>query len=330
MASILLQQLQLVLPALDGQVVDSLQIVSADRIATQYYPQLDPAQPVLLLGLTEPSSAKHIQKVLDQAYPATHPVILIRGAQAQPAIPLAELAQQAGFSPFTALLLPPLATPAAYETLQDIVAHLRSPEGCPWDRELTWAKLRGSLLEETHELLAALDAADSVKIQEELGDLLLQVGLQAQIATEEGKFRFGDVVAGIVAKLIRRHPHVFGDAVVSDTAEVLANWEMIKAAERKSNGEKRSPLSGIPKGLPALAQAEAYLDRMSRLQTIEWPAEPWAALAALPPAAAITADFLGDVLFDLVVWARAHDLDAESALRATNARFATRIDDARL
>ena len=216
--------------------------------------------------------------------------------------------------------------PAAYAALQDIVAHLRSPEGCPWDRELTWDKLRGSLLEETHELLAALDAADSTKIQEELGDLLLQVGLQAQIAAEEGRFRFGDVVAGIVAKLIRRHPHVFGDAVVSGTADVLTNWEAIKAAERQRSGEKRSPLSGIPKGLPALAQAGAYLDRISRLQTLETPAEPWAALVALSPAAAITADFLGEVLFDLVAWARARDLDAESALRTVNARFAARID----
>ena len=129
-----------------------------------------------------------------------------------------------------------------------------------------------------------------------MGDLLLQIGMQAQIATEEGRFRFGDVVAGIIAKLIRRHPHVFGDATVSGTAEVLANWEAIKAAERKSNGEKRSPLSGIPKGLPALAQADAYLDRMSRLRTAEAAAQPWAVLSALPPDAPITDEMLGDAL----------------------------------
>ena len=112
------------------------------------------------------------------------------------------------------------------------------------------------------------------KVAEELGDLLLQVALLTQIATEEGRFRFPEVVAHIVAKLIRRHPHVFGDVEVSGTDEVLANWEAIKRAERAANGDaaqKRSPLAGIPKGLPALAQAEAYQDRMSRLREVDAP-----------------------------------------------------------
>ena len=150
-----------------------------------------------------------------------------------------------------------------------MVARLRAPDGCPWDRELTWVKMRASVLEEAHELLDALDADEPGKVAEELGDLLLQVALLTQIATEEGRFRFPEVVAHIVAKLIRRHPHVFGDTQVSGTDEVLANWETIKRAERAANGDaaqKRSPLAGIPKGLPALAQAEAYLDRMSRLR----------------------------------------------------------------
>ena len=236
------------------------------------------------------------------------------------------LAQQNDLSPTALLLVPPVNHPASYAALQDIVAHLRAPEGCPWDRELTWAKLRSSLLEEAHELLAALDTEDETKVREELGDLLLQIGMQVQIATEEGRFRFGDVVAGIVDKLIRRHPHVFGDATVSGTAEVLANWEAIKAAERKSNGEKRSPLSGIPKGLSALAQTDAYLDRMSRLRKAEAPPQPWAALAALPPDAPVTDEMLGDALFGIVAWAQAHGIDAESSLRAANARFAAEVD----
>ena len=320
-----LQQVEAALRALDAEALDSLQIVAAERIAAQYYPHLDPAQPALLLGLSDRALAERVRLTLAQAYPPDHPVILIDG-ETRTITTLALLARQSDLSPTAMLLIPPVSQPASYAALQDIVAHLRAPEGCPWDRELTWAKLRSSLLEEAHELLAALDTEDEVKVREELGDLLLQIGMQAQIATEEGRFRFGDVVAGIIDKLIRRHPHVFGDATVSGTAEVLANWEAIKAAERKSSGEKRSPLSGIPKGLPALAQADAYLDRMSRLRKAEAPAQPWAALAALPPDAPVTDEMLGDALFGIVAWAQARGLDAESALRAANARFAAEVD----
>lgn len=323
--SFTVEQLRSGLAALGDTPISTLQIVAAAEVASQYYPHLDPARAALLLGLADQPLAGRVQETLLRAYPADHRVTLTEGA-AQLTVRLAELAAQTRLAPATALWIPPLPAAASYEALQDIVAHLRSPEGCPWDRELTWAKLRGSLLEETHELLAALDAEDSTKIKEELGDLLLQVSLQAQIATEEGRFRFGDVVAGIVAKLIRRHPHVFGDAVVNDTAEVLTNWEAIKAAERKNNGEKRSPLGGVPKGLPALAQADAYLDRMSRLRERPAPVAPWATLADLPVGTAVTAEQLGEALFGLVGWAQARGLDAESALRTANARFAAAVE----
>ncbi len=313
------------LAVLGDATISSLQIVAAEEIARQYYPHLDPAQGALIVGLADPEQAGRIQDTLARAYPTDHIVTLVEAATRQE-LRLDELARAVALARPATLFIPPLARPAAYEALQDIAAHLRSPEGCPWDRELTWAKLRASLLEETYELLAALDADDATKVKEELGDLLLQVSLQAQIATEEGRFRFGDVIANIVEKLIRRHPHVFGDAVVSGTAEVLANWEAIKAAERRNNGEKRSPLSGIPQGLPALAQAQAYLDRMSRLQERPTPSAPWTALADLPAGAPVTAEMLGEVLFELAAWALARGLDAESALRAANARFAASIE----
>ena len=313
------------LAALAGEALESLQIVGAATVAGQYYPHLDPSQPALILGIADAELAARIKAVLLQAYPPEHAVVWIDGERRETV--LAELDTPNG-SDNAALFVRPLAMPTSYEALQDIIAHLRAPEGCPWDRELTWAKLRGSLLEETHELLAALDTEDETKIREELGDLLLQVGLQAQIATEEGRFRFGDVVAGIVGKLIRRHPHVFGDAVVNGTADVLANWEAIKAAERKNNGEKRSPLSGVPKGLPALAQADAYIDRMSRLRAQEAPAEPWSALADASPETTVTPEALGEALFGIVAWAQARGLDAESALRAANARFAAVVERA--
>ncbi len=212
--------------------------------------------------------------------------------------------------------------------LTELIKKLRAPDGCPWDQKQTQDKLRASLLEESHELLAALDADEPVKVAEELGDLLLQVALLAQIAAEEGRFRLPDVIALIVDKLVRRHPHVFGDVVVSSTDEVLANWEAIKRAERAANGDaaqKRSPLAGIPAGLPALSQAEAYLDRMSRLQELALHDAPWSALAALPPGAALTPDVLGEALFGLVAWSRARGVEAESALREVNAKYAAHV-----
>ncbi len=165
-------------------------------------------------------------------------------------------------------------------------------------------------------------------MSEELGDLLLQVAMQTQIAAEEGRFRFPDVARQIVDKLIRRHPHVFGDTVVSGTDEVLANWEAIKRTERQNSGEKKSPLSGIPAGLPALAQADAYLDRISRLETTNTTTNPvtgapWEILAASDTS--VTAEQVGEALFGLVAWARARGIEAESALREANARFAARV-----
>ena len=224
------------------------------------------------------------------AYPASHTCALLDDADRRE-LTLGELSQVA-LAPGASLWIAPLANPGEYAALQDVAARLRAPDGCPWDRELTWVKMRASVLEETHELLDALDADDPGKVAEELGDLLLQVALLTQIATEEGRFRFPEVVAHIVAKLIRRHPHVFGDVEVSGTDEVLANWEAINATPNAAaNGDaaqKRSPLAGIPKGLPALAQAEAYLDRMSRLREVAAPDAPWSVLADLPADAAPT------------------------------------------
>lgn len=299
-----------------------LQLLAAPDVAGQHYPRLDPGQPVLLLGLTDPDLARRLATTLLLAYPAEHPVILLAAGQRH-ARTLNDLTLPPPLAPGAHLFLPPRAGAATFETLQDVVARLRGPDGCPWDRALTWEKLRPSLLEETYELLAALDADDARKVLEEQGDLLLQIALQAQIAHEEGRYRLPDVITHIVEKLIRRHPHVFGSAQVSNADEVLANWEAIKAAERAQNGEKRSPLAGIPAGLPALAQAEAYLDRMSRLRPAAPPQRPTP--ADLLPAAPLTAAALGEALFGLVAWALAHGIEAESALRQANARFADQV-----
>ncbi len=315
-------QLAHILTGLPLPQMESLQVVTAATLAQQHYPRLDPAQPVLILNLTETTQPTRLHQVLAQAYPPEHALLLLRGTAVQK-ITLASLADATATG--DALFVMPLETPASYEALQDVVAHLRAPEGCPWDRALTWEKLRATLLEETYELLAALDAQDARKVLEEQGDLLLQIAMQAQIAAEEGRFQVPDVIAHVVAKLIRRHPHVFGDLQLKDTDEVLANWETIKAAERAQNGEKRSPLAGVPVGLPALAQAEAYLDRMSRLRPAAAPPTPQTILAGLPLDAPPTPEQVGEALFGLVAWAMAYGIEAESALRQANARFADRI-----
>ncbi len=307
-----------------GTGAESLQVVPAAFIAAQHYPRLDPAQPALIVELEGAEQAERLCRTLSAAYGPDWEVTIIEGGTGR-TVRLTDLPAASRDAASGAVWIPPLPRAAAYEALQDLAAHLRSPEGCPWDRELTWAKLRGTLLEETYELLAALDADDAPKVAEELGDLLVQIAMQTQIAAEEGRFRLPDVIAGIVEKLVRRHPHVFGDAVVSGTGEVLANWEAIKRAERLSNGGERSPLSGIPPGLPALAQADAYLERMSRLEAARAPAEPWAPLASLPPDAEVSPRLVGQVLFGMVAWARAHGVDAESALRQANGEFAALV-----
>ena len=227
------------LTRLGDLALDSLQIIDAEALAGQRYPHFDPAAPVLVLGLANVDQVTKIATALLLAYPASHPCALLDDA-GRHGLTLGELSQVA-LASGASLWIAPLASPGEYAALQDVVARLRAPDGCPWDRELTWAKMRASVLEEAHELLDALDADDPAKVAEELGDLLLQVALLTQIATEEGRFRFPEVVAHIVAKLIRRHPHVFGDAQVSGTDEVLANWEAIKRASANAGPPTATP-----------------------------------------------------------------------------------------
>jgi tetrapyrrole methylase family protein/MazG family protein len=307
-----------------GEEFESLQIVAAGALARQHYPVLDPGQPVLLLDLADTAVADRLRAVLCGAYPPVWTVTVIDDEELH-TLELAELVSVVSPGRKVCVFIPGLPAASSFQALQDLIAHLRAPDGCPWDQALTWAKLRSTLLEEAYELLAALDAHDDAKVAEEQGDLLVQVAMQAQIAAEEGRFRMPEVISLIVDKLIRRHPHVFSDAVVSGPEEVLANWEAIKRTERQRNGAERSPLAGVPAGLPALAQADAYLDRMSRLRGGAATNAPWARLAELAPDDALTAERFGEALFDMVAWGRERGVDAESALREVNARFAARV-----
>lgn len=204
--------------------------------------------------------------------------------------------------------------------LRRIVATLRGPEGCPWDRVQTHKTLRPYLIEEAHETLAALDDGDEDRLCEELGDLLLEVLLHVQIAEESGDFRLSDVIHSIAHKLVRRHPHVFADAVADTPEAVVEQWDELKRRERGD----QSALTGIPAGLPALAYAQAVQRRASKAGfAYETADQAWEALeeeleefrAAATPEE--RAGELGDAIFALANVARWHDVDAEDALRDT-------------
>ena len=148
-----------------------------------------------------------------------------------------------------------------FQTLVDIVERLRAPAGCPWDREQTHATLKRNLMEECYEVLEAIDSGDPKRLAEELGDILVQVAFHGQIALEGGEFNLEEVLVGSNQKLVRRHPHVFGDVTVADAREVERNWEKLKEAERVRGKQRQSPVQGIPKELPSLAYAQLMQDR---------------------------------------------------------------------
>jgi tetrapyrrole methylase family protein/MazG family protein len=221
----------------------------------------------------------------------------------------------------------------AFEDFQELIAHLRAPEGCPWDREQTHQTLRPNLLEETYEVLNALDADDADAMREEFGDLLLQIVLHAQIAAEYGEFTMSDVIQSIHTKLVRRHPHVFGDVELGDADRVIENWERLKAQERAEIGDEvKGLLDGINIAMPALAVADAYQRRAARVG-FDWP-ELESVLAKLEEeiaelraahTRAEKAEELGDLIFALANVARWLGMDPETALRETNAKFRKRF-----
>ena len=212
-----------------------------------------------------------------------------------------------------------------YQTLWDIVNRLRSPGGCPWDREQTHESLRRNLLEECYEALEALDAGEPEALAEELGDVIVQIVFHCQIAEEDGTFTQAGMFRHICEKLVRRHPHVFGDVTVRDAREVEVNWEETKRQER---GDDVSALDGVSKAMPALGYAQAVSNRAARAG-FEWESlsavfakvqEELAELAAAEGPARQEQE-LGDVLLSIVNTARWLGLDAETALRQANARF---------
>ena len=216
-----------------------------------------------------------------------------------------------------------------FDTLVEIIARLRGPGGCPWDREQTHASLREDLLEECYEVLEVLDEGDVKRLGEELGDLLMQVVFHAQIAAEAGEFEISDVIRSISTKLIQRHPHVFGSLKVKDADEVLVNWEALKRNER---GSETSILANVPKQLPALSYSQDIQSRVARIGfdwediegVIDKLVEEVNEFKQADSQEKKAREF-GDLLFTLVNIVRRLGVDSESVLREANRRFYRRF-----
>jgi tetrapyrrole methylase family protein/MazG family protein len=253
-------------------------------------------------------------------------------------VALSELDRRAGFDHLTSVFVPnlgPLAATRSIQGLRAVIRRLRAPDGCPWDREQTHESIRRYVLEEAYEVAEAIDDGDPVELKEELGDLLLQVVLHAQIADDEGTFDLDDVVQRLNEKLIGRHPHVFGDVRADTSADVVRNWEALKRAEKGESTVAKSALDGVPRTMPALRAAQEVLQRAQEAG-LPWSptAQDWEAAEATVRGlrgdglATPTAGDVGHLLLMLARRATELDLDAESALVAATQRYGVSFREA--
>lgn len=316
--------------ALEIDPLQGIQIVDGLDLTLRPFPAIETDCGVLVGQLCNRQVAGDIKLTLSELYPDDHEVMLVQAPGTVDthvqSLPLFELDRQPGIDHLSVLYVPPLPRSGSWFGLQSIVAQLRAPGGCPWDREQTHRTLRTHLLDETYEVLDALDRDDTDDLCVELGDLALQIVLHIQIAREEGEFRPTDVFAGIIAKLRRRHPHVFGDAQVNGAGEVMTNWEHIKRAEKGARDNSHQ-LDGVPATLPALSQALTYQERAARIgyeaaggDSLEHLMARWMD----GPDSDMAEKVLGDLIFALVSSARDRGLalNPENALREANSRFA--------
>jgi tetrapyrrole methylase family protein/MazG family protein len=334
--------------------VNGLQLCDAQDLAQSHHPRLNPDVPVIVAQIYAREVASNVKLTLMNQYPPDHRVTMINatgkpnktksGVQDKSAIhlthandlgdltvTLATLDHDEYFNPLTSLYVPALPQHSAFETLQETAAHLRAPDGCPWDREQTHQSLRSNLLEETYEVLDAIDHDDMDALKEELGDLLFNVIMQAQMATEAEYFRMGDVIAEITAKLRRRHPHVFGESQPRQISEINATWEKIKHQEIAAKGKpaRVSALDGILLHLPALARAQKMAHRAIRAGFDWHTPEQRAHKVREELDEVLTAnddsvhrvEEMGDLLFTVCVLADGYKIDAESALRMACIKF---------
>ena len=334
-----------------------LQLLDATLLAEVAAPALMgtllPTRPALIAQAYNRRLLSGVKLALSELYPDEWEIAVVRsasipGEQAVERVPLVELDRGERADHLTTIYVPPLPALQAVrvpEGLRYVTWRLRAPDGCPWDREQTHQSLRRYVLEEAYEVAEVLDEWDgsaevAEKLAEELGDLLLQVYLQAEIADQEDLFHIGDVYQAVTEKLIRRHPHVFGDVAVRDAAHVVRNWEAIKREERAAKGaatdaEAESALHGVPKSAPALYQAHELVKKAAKTG-FDWPDAEGALEKVVEEAGELTTALengdegersaeLGDLLFAVAALARKLRLNPEDALARANARFRRRF-----
>jgi tetrapyrrole methylase family protein / MazG family protein len=307
--------------------VRGLQLIEARELATDSFPRLDTDRPALIFHLNTVEQLETIVRTLRVNYPAIHPVSLVKNNRVQN-LTLDALVSDAKISRQTILYVPPLSRSSSPVTLANIMARLRAPVGgCPWDLEQTHESITRSLVEETYEVIEAISDGDIPHLQEELGDLYLHVLFQTQIARDQNEFALSDVGTELAAKLIRRHPHVFGDVEAHDAGTVISNWESIKQEEKKHKGQATNSNgldAGIPRHLPALTRAQKISERGHRKKiSPSSNALPTALKRSLEQKRGVVRErAFGQLLLELAALAEQHGIDAERALNAASKNFA--------
>ncbi|WP_026678108.1 nucleoside triphosphate pyrophosphohydrolase [Fictibacillus gelatini] len=322
--------------ALKIDPIEGCQIVDGTSLKKE---ELQIRHHLIIVQVYDAFIASEVKLTLMEKYPDDYEVVVLTAAGSQnekiERVPLFELDHCAELSNLTAVYVPPVQDEKLlyrdFDYLRGIIAELRGPNGCPWDKKQTHASLKKYLLEEAYEVLEAIDEEDDDHLVEELGDVLLQVLLHAQIGEDEGFFSIHDVIFSLTEKMIRRHPHVFGETSAKTADEVVQNWEAIKRQE-KGNDQRKSILDGVPKASPALYKALAYQKKAAKVG-FDWDAiepiieklnEEFAEWKAAPNHDEQKKEF-GDLLFTMVNLARFYKIDPEEALELTNRKFYRRF-----
>lgn len=328
--------LQVLVLALDVDLTADVDIVDAASLAGVTFAR---DTHLIVTGITNAVVARAVARRLAEFYPSEHTVVtagcLEEGGFDLRLGHLTDLERVSSGCRDAAVFVAPsrIAPPGGFDELVRIIGVLRSPEGCPWDREQTHETLAKHMVEEAYEAVHAIRDNDLAALADELGDVLLQIVLHAQIGAEEGAFTVDDVVAGIIAKIRRRHPHVFGTVKADTPEQVMVNWDAIKREEKEAAaGEPTGVLAGIASSLPALMYAQK-ISKRAAAAGFEWETvdDVWAKvheeieeLKAAEPGSPDVADEVGDVLFTVVNVARHLGVDSEEALRGTCAKFVRR------
>lgn len=320
---------------IEGMTFVDAQTLDPDQLTFQHH--------LIVCQIYDGFIASEVKLTLLEHYPPEYEVTLIQAAgdqdQVIKTVPLSELDYDWTLDNRTSLYVPPINDEnlinQTFPRLRDIIRTLRAPGGCPWDREQTHESLRKYLVEETYEVLSAIEEEDEDHLVEELGDVLLQVMLHAQIGEDDGYFNIYDIIRNLSEKMIRRHPHVFGDRQVENAGEVVVNWEAIKREEKGRDSSKKSILLDVGKGLPPLGFAYELQKKAAKVG-FDWPstAEVWdkiyeeldecRAEEEAENSSKLEAE-IGDVLFSVVNLARRHGIDPMVALISTNRKFYTRF-----